>query len=222
MIFHFRCPVDPTIFPSFGPDGNGLQSIYEAFRFTESYGVIFQCNVKYCLGPCEPVSTFSCMNRHQSQNVLSKRAFDNFQRLYVIGVVNLWSRGVEGKGQQTTRSCQQIVRTVKETTWHKSVRRYSCWISVMKKTRWSITTPTSFITIKVRLIIVHTCENAIRFFIRGPVSDTGRAIPITEPCPTKASVLALGITCILLVLIYVITLFFYYLRKWMSPRKYMT
>lgn len=50
------CPVDPTIFPGFTADGNALQSIYEAFRFTESYGVIFQCNVKYCLGPCEPVS----------------------------------------------------------------------------------------------------------------------------------------------------------------------
>lgn len=52
---NFRCPVDPSIFPSFTPDGNALQSVYEAFRFTESYGVIFQCNVKYCLGPCEPV-----------------------------------------------------------------------------------------------------------------------------------------------------------------------
>lgn len=48
------CPVDNSIFPGFTPDGNALQSIYEAFRFTESYGVIFQCNVKYCLGPCEP------------------------------------------------------------------------------------------------------------------------------------------------------------------------
>ncbi|XP_059480335.1 uncharacterized protein LOC132199546 [Neocloeon triangulifer] len=48
------CPVDSTIFPAFEPDGNALQSVYEAFRFTESYGVIFQCNVKYCLGPCEP------------------------------------------------------------------------------------------------------------------------------------------------------------------------
>lgn len=46
--------MDPVIFPAFQPDGNALQSIYEAFRFTESYGVIFQCNVKYCLGPCEP------------------------------------------------------------------------------------------------------------------------------------------------------------------------
>lgn len=50
------CPVDPSIFPAFTPDGNALQSVYEAFRFTESYGVIFQCNVKYCLGPCDPVS----------------------------------------------------------------------------------------------------------------------------------------------------------------------
>ena len=48
------CPVDPSIFPAFTPDGNALQSVYEAFRFTESYGVIFQCNVKYCLGPCDP------------------------------------------------------------------------------------------------------------------------------------------------------------------------
>ena len=32
-----------------------VHSVYEAFRFAESYGVIFQCNVKYCLGPCEPV-----------------------------------------------------------------------------------------------------------------------------------------------------------------------
>ena len=32
-----------------------MESTYEAFRFTESYGVIFQCNVKYCIGKCEPV-----------------------------------------------------------------------------------------------------------------------------------------------------------------------
>lgn len=53
------CPVDPSIFPRFTPEGNALISVYEAFRFTESYGVIFQCNVKYCLGPCQPVSWFS-------------------------------------------------------------------------------------------------------------------------------------------------------------------
>ena len=53
------CPVDPGIFPRFTPEGNALVSTYEAFRFTESYGVIFQCNVKYCLGPCQPVSSYA-------------------------------------------------------------------------------------------------------------------------------------------------------------------
>jgi len=47
--------VDNSIFPSFYQVGNALESSYEAFRFTESYGVIFQCNVKYCIGKCEPV-----------------------------------------------------------------------------------------------------------------------------------------------------------------------
>lgn len=53
------CPVDHTIFPNFLPAamGNALESNYEAFRFTESYGVIFQCNIKYCIGKCEPVSS---------------------------------------------------------------------------------------------------------------------------------------------------------------------
>lgn len=49
------CPVDPSIFPSFQLNGNALESTYEAFRFTESYGVIFQCNIKYCIGRCEPI-----------------------------------------------------------------------------------------------------------------------------------------------------------------------
>lgn len=59
IIDEHGCPVDHTIFPNFVPvaNGNALESSYEAFRFTESYGVIFQCNVKYCIGKCEPVSS---------------------------------------------------------------------------------------------------------------------------------------------------------------------
>ncbi|KAI1289794.1 hypothetical protein HDE_08363 [Halotydeus destructor] len=55
IIDEHGCPVDNSIFPSFAEIGNALESAYEAFRFTESYGVIFQCNVKYCIGRCEPV-----------------------------------------------------------------------------------------------------------------------------------------------------------------------
>ncbi|GFU12326.1 endonuclease-reverse transcriptase [Trichonephila clavipes] len=53
-ISKINCPVDPVIFPRFLQVGGALESSYEAFRFTESYGVIFQCNVKYCVGKCEP------------------------------------------------------------------------------------------------------------------------------------------------------------------------
>lgn len=84
------CPVDPTIFPAFTPDGNALQSVYEAFRFTESYGVIFQCNVKYCLGPCEPavcewgrdsVESWGRKRRSVARFVISVPFLNNLHRL---------------------------------------------------------------------------------------------------------------------------------------------
>ncbi|XP_076343318.1 uncharacterized protein LOC143243347 [Tachypleus tridentatus] len=56
MVDDDGCPVDSSIFPGFNQAGRGLESSYEAFRFTESYGVIFQCNVKYCIGKCNPIS----------------------------------------------------------------------------------------------------------------------------------------------------------------------
>lgn len=86
------CPVDPTIFPAFTPDGNALQSVYEAFRFTESYGVIFQCNVKYCLGPCEPVRLYIFQIPLES-NTCSTFLFFRF-RLFANGDVILLSHGV--------------------------------------------------------------------------------------------------------------------------------
>lgn len=88
------CPVDPTIFPAFTPDGNALQSVYEAFRFTESYGVIFQCNVKYCLGPCEAVSVLKLiLYKKNNKNVIF--------RLFANGVVNLSSPGAGERGPST-------------------------------------------------------------------------------------------------------------------------
>ena len=62
----YRCPVDNSIFPPFLESGNALESSYEAFRFTESYGVIFQCNVKYCIGRCEPVCHVIRVLQHRS------------------------------------------------------------------------------------------------------------------------------------------------------------
>ncbi|KAJ8888659.1 hypothetical protein PR048_008151, partial [Dryococelus australis] len=132
------CPVDPTIFPAFTPDGNALQSVYEAFRFTESYGVIFQCNVKYCLGPCEPAV---CDWGHES--------------------IESWGRRKRSVAANETTEAEEDMTLSQEIL----------------------------------------------------------TVTIMEQCPTKTSVMALGVTCALMVLIYISTIFCYYMKKWLSPRK---
>ncbi|PSN36834.1 hypothetical protein C0J52_14247, partial [Blattella germanica] len=142
------CPVDPSIFPSFTPDGNALQSVYEAFRFTESYGVIFQCNVKYCLGPCEPRSVASNQTANESEDDM---------------------------------------------------------------------------TLSQEILVLDFGDEKNSQFMRSEASSSDfgkdKTVTIVEPCPTKTSVLALGVTCALLVLIYISTIFCYYMKKWLSPRK---
>lgn len=127
------CPVDPTIFPGFSPEGNALQSIYEAFRFTESYGVIFQCNVKYCLGPCEPVTYFySNIYIFWMKNILMILLF--YYRPYANGVEIPLSLGDDAKGQCPMRQAIMIhLKTAK--IWLRSVRKYWCWTSAMKNNR---------------------------------------------------------------------------------------
>uniref|UniRef100_A0A182W062 ZP domain-containing protein n=1 Tax=Anopheles minimus TaxID=112268 RepID=A0A182W062_9DIPT len=160
------CPVDPSIFPAFTQDGNALQSIYEAFRFTESYGVIFQCNVKYCLGPCEPA-------------------------------VCEWGRdSVESWGRKR-RSVTATNDTVEEE---------------------------EDMNISQEILVLDFGDEKNRDFLRSEAStDFGRdkTVTIIEPCPTKTSVLALAVTCALMVLVYLSTLFCYYMKKWMQPHKVM-
>ncbi|XP_026816574.1 LOW QUALITY PROTEIN: uncharacterized protein LOC113556053 [Rhopalosiphum maidis] len=167
------CPVDPTIFPGFSPEGNALQSVYEAFRFTESYGVIFQCNVKYCLGPCEPA-------------------------------VCEWGRdSVEswGRRRRSVSSAQPNNNDTAENS--EDMTQISQEI----------------------LVLDFGDEKQSQFLKSNEPQYTDfnkdKTITIVEPCPTKTSVLALGITCMLLILIYVSTVFCYYMKKWMTPRKMM-
>ncbi|XP_011299683.1 uncharacterized protein tyn [Fopius arisanus] len=160
------CPVDPSIFPSFTPDGNALQSIYEAFRFTESYGVIFQCNVKYCLGPCEPA-------------------------------VCEW-------GREATES------------WGKRKRR-----GISNNTEQK----SEDMTLSQEILVLDFGDEKQSEFLKSDSSvdfnESAETVTIVEPCPSKASILTLGITCALLVLLYVSTVFCYYTRKWLSPGKMM-
>ncbi|KAL0124644.1 hypothetical protein PUN28_006480 [Cardiocondyla obscurior] len=160
------CPVDPSIFPSFTPDGNALQSVYEAFRFTESYGVIFQCNVKYCLGPCEPA-------------------------------VCEWGReSVESWGKRRRRSIANSTEEKGED-----------------------------MTLSQEILVLDFGDEKQSEFLKNDASidfnEADKTVTIVEPCPTKTSVLALGVTCALLVLIYISTIFCYYMKKWLTPRKMM-
>lgn len=162
------CPVDPAIFPAFHPDGNALQSVYEAFRFTESYGVIFQCNVKYCLGPCEPASCD-------------------------------W-------GRDTVES------------WGKRRRRA---VNVTESTSESEKDEEDM-TLSQEILVLDFGDEKQSEFLRSDgktqYQDTvDRTVTVVEPCPSKTSVLALGVTCALLVLLYVSTFFCFSMKRWLAP-----
>jgi hypothetical protein len=161
------CPVDPTIFPGFVPDGNALQSVYEAFRFTESYGVIFQCNVKYCLGKCEPA-------------------------------ICEWGReSIESWGRKRRSVLSNETNTDDEEE-------------------------EEMMNISQEILVLDFGDEKNSDFLRSENSaDFGKdkTVTIIEPCPTKTSVLALAVTCALMVLVYISTLFCYYMKKWMQPHK---
>ncbi|XP_017872563.1 PREDICTED: uncharacterized protein LOC108620175 [Drosophila arizonae] len=156
------CPTDPTIFPGFTADGNALQSTYEAFRFTESYGVIFQCNVKYCLGPCEPA--------------VCEWNMESFESL----------------GRRRRRSIES-----------------------------NNTKSEDHMNISQEILVLDFGDEKREFFKADPSTDFAKdkTVTIIEPCPTKTSVLALAVTCALMILLYISTLFCYYMKKWMQPHK---
>lgn len=159
------CPVDATIFPAFTPDGTALQSIYEAFRFTESYGVIFQCNVKYCLGPCD-------------------------------AAVCEW-------GRESLESWGRKKRSVSNQTDEEK---------------------DGDMTLSQEILVLDFGDEKQSEFLKSELSSAefgkDKTVTIIEPCPTKTSVLALGVTCALLVLLYISTLFCYYMKKWLNPGKH--
>lgn len=52
-------------------------------------------------------------------------------------------------------------------------------------------------------------------------SALDKTVTIIEPCPTKTSVFALAVTCALMILVYLSTVFCYFMKKWMQPHKLM-
>eukprot|EP00096_Caligus_rogercresseyi_P012186 TRINITY_DN5030_c0_g1_i3.p1 TRINITY_DN5030_c0_g1~~TRINITY_DN5030_c0_g1_i3.p1 ORF type:complete len:923 (-),score=211.16 TRINITY_DN5030_c0_g1_i3:445-3213(-) len=182
------CPIDPTIFPRFTPDGNALISEYEAFRFTESYGVIFQCNVKYCLGPCEPANCIFGREGFESWGKRKRRAIE--------------SQEVDKDEESQMRLSHEII-----------VLDYGDEQTDMKefdKVKNSRETPMT------------TVSNDTTFSgaSRGPVDWNRQSAAEDvflssnfEDCPTRSSVLALIVTCTLLVVLYICSICFYCVKR---------
>lgn len=64
-------------------------------------------------------------------------------------------------------------------------------------------------------------ENKNSVYLRSDANAdfNEKTVTIIEPCTTKTSVLALAITCALMVLLYIATMSVYLTWKWMQPHK---
>ncbi|KAG7154922.1 hypothetical protein Hamer_G025185 [Homarus americanus] len=203
------CPVEPSIFPQFTKDGSALQSVYEAFRFTESYGVIFQCNVKYCLGPCEPARCQ--VGRESFQSWGRKRR----------GVNSL--QGAWGRTRRGVNSVQEAWGHVQETTKEEAMA-----------SSHSYSTPSSDdeMSVSQEILVLDLGDDQRPQYRNEPAPEATRSyhrnhtytyegadVTLFETCPTRSSVLALAVTCAILLLIYVLTVFYFVMRKWFRPTK---
>nr|XP_027218455.1 uncharacterized protein LOC113810982 isoform X1 [Penaeus vannamei] len=191
------CPVEPSIFPQFIRDGTALQSVYEAFRFTESYGVIFQCNVKYCLGPCEPARCQ--VGREQLESWGRKRR----------GVNN--PRDGRGHVQETTK--EEAIAAAERKSSGASEMSISQEILVLDL--GDDQSP--------QYREQSELEANNNYYTNSELPNTynyeAADVTLFETCPTRSSVLALAVTCAILLLIYVLTVFYFVMRKWFRPSK---
>ncbi|XP_063872644.1 uncharacterized protein LOC135107016 isoform X1 [Scylla paramamosain] len=193
------CPVEPSIFPQFKKDGYALQSVYEAFRFTESYGVIFQCNVKYCLGPCEPAR---CQ----------------------VGKEQMFSWGRKKRGVSSPRKARGHAQ---ETTKEEAMAE--------AKALTSTSGDENEMSISQEILVLDFGDEQQAQYRDDPAKPSagrqanhthtydfeGPDVTLFETCPTRSSVLALAVTCAILLLIYVLTVFYFVMRKWFRPPKSM-
>ncbi|XP_045606053.2 uncharacterized protein tyn isoform X2 [Procambarus clarkii] len=217
------CPVEPSIFPQFTKDGSALQCVYEAFRFTESYGVIFQCNVKYCLGPCEPVRCQ--MGREKLFSWGRKRRNTNSS-------MDAWGHVLEtikdealvaSRKRRGVKNSKGAWGQVQETTKEEALAASQALASSSDNDEMSISQ---------EILVLDLGDDQSPQYRSEPVPEATRSyhrnntytfegadVTLFETCPTRSSVLALAVTCAILLLIYVLTVFYFVMRKWLRPPK---
>lgn len=147
----------------------------------------------------------------------------------VNGDAIAWSHGAE-------RNVRWIMRqTTMKMRW-RFHKRFSFSILAMKIIATSCEVTQALISVKVSIPIYDNnflrCDFWFLFYqhefnltfliscLHSPILSD-KTVTIIEPCPTKTSVLALAVTCALMVFIYLSTLFCYYTKKWMQPPKMM-
>ncbi|XP_043210468.1 uncharacterized protein LOC122375257 isoform X1 [Amphibalanus amphitrite] len=180
------CPVDTNIFPRFTSQVYALESRYEAFRFTESYGVIFQCNVKYCLGPCEPAQ---CNNGRQQFQSWGRR------KRSVLASTGDRSAGTSDDPESMTLSQEILVLDLGDDAVKTSEKAAQPAADAWPQDRRRANPAADGST------------NAFGF---------PEEVELLEKCPTRSSVLALSVTCALLALVYICTVFGVLTKRWMA------
>jgi hypothetical protein len=204
------CPVEPSIFPKFAQNSqSALISEYEAFRFTESYGVIFQCNVKYCLGPCPPADCFHGREKFDSYGSRKRR-----------------STKLDGNNANSVNSSNPDLTLSQEILvldFNEELPRE------MPPPKYSV--PNSLPAYELNNESNYMNGGSRR---RGAAGSYAGPNPFdssegTGTCPTRSSVLVLSVVCGLLLLLYVASLicFMAKSRPWRSssmmgpPHKHM-
>lgn len=154
-----------------------------------------------------------------SSSVTLNIVSDLVNRRCVNGDAIAWSHGAE-------RNVRWIMRHQAMKMRWRFHKKFSFSISAMKiiATFWEVTQV--LISVKVSIhshnFLLYTfslINNLVSCF--HSLLSLDKTVTIIEPCPTKTSVLALAVTCALMVFIYLSTLFCYYTKKWMQPPKMM-
>jgi hypothetical protein len=189
------CPVEPTIFPRFSQSGQAqLIAEYEAFRFTESYGVIFQCNVKYCLGPCPAADCSYNREKFDSYGRRKRRAIEE-DRQNAIG-------GPNATNSDLTLSQEILVLDFNEEL-PSNVPKYSMPTDSLNanyiEPNPSFGNNNNFNHNNRRSQHSQNRESFGPSFGR----DFGEAGGAGESCPTRNSVLVLSVVCGMLLLLYI-------------------
>lgn len=169
--------------------------------------------------PCNQSTKLSDSQRAtvSSSNVTLNIAWDHVNQQFASLVATPLNHGAEREDPSVMKLRIMMIR------W-TYLKKYSFLILVMKITVIFLKVVIQAQNlIEVKRMCSYDDNNAtlipflLFLFFSSHLLD--KTVTIIEPCPTKVSVLALAVTCAIMVFIYLCTLFCYYTKKWMKNPK---